>query len=135
MASLFARLTAWRRPAVVQEKIRAPEPSHLFWSATRARRFARIVSGNPRRRGTYDENIRLLNAVYSKKVGGEAHVRLFMQKVNPILFAYAMGWDMRATLKLFDRSAWNTLLTMVIRSKCEHCRAIGLYCHNVVTLY
>jgi hypothetical protein len=127
MASFFSRLMG-RRPARVApepEKIRPPLHCHIFWSATRTRHFARILSVNPKRRGTYDENIRLLNAAYSKKMGKEAHVRLFMQRVNPILFARAMGWDPRVARKLIGYHSWNTLYKMVMRSKCEHCRAAG----------
>jgi len=126
MASFLARLMGRRSARVApssQEKIRSPLHCHIFWSATRARHFARILTGDPKRRGTYDENIRLLNAAYSKKVGTEAHVRLFIQKVNPILFARAMGWDMRLVFKLIGRHPWNTLYNMIVNSKCEHCRA------------
>lgn len=131
MASFFARITRLAfqkrsaRIAPAPEKIRPPPHCHLFWSATRTRHFARILSGNPKRRGTYDENIRLLNAAYSKKIGVDSHVRLFMHSVNPILFAHAMGWDPRFAHKLIGYHSWSTLYKMVIWSKCEHCRKVG----------
>ena len=127
MASFLARLMGRRsaRVAPAPEKIRPPLHCHIFWSATRTRHFAQILSGNPKRRGTYDENIRLLNAAYSKKVGENNNVRLFMQRVNPILFASAMGWNPRVARKLIGYHSWSTLFKMVMLSKCEHCRSIG----------
>lgn len=127
MASFLARFLGRRSPRVAPapQKIRSPLHCHIFWSATRTRHFARILSGNPKRRGTYDENIRLLNDAYSKKMGKEADVRLFMQRVNPILFASAMGWNPRVARKLIGYHSWSTLFKMVMLSKCEHCRSIG----------
>lgn len=104
--------------------IKPPAHYHIFWSATRARTFARIVTLDPKRRSTYDQNIRLLAAEYNMLTGTEANPRQFIQKVNPLLFAHLLGWPPHFTQRTLGRE-WNTLYTMVIYSKCEHCRKLG----------
>lgn len=129
MASLLKRIMSAFRPSQPAYKpIRAPTPDHLFWSATRVRHFAQRITGNQKRRGTYDENIRLLNAVYSKLTGQKGTPQLFMQKVNPLLFGQMFGWHFHDTKKLIG-SQWVVLYKMIVNSKCEHCRQMGAALH------
>ena len=104
--------------------IRAPSPVQIYWSATRARNFARIVSGNPKRRSTYDENIRLLDAVYSKLVGEEGNPLLFMKKVNPLAFAWMNQIPTEKTQKILVDSH-HMLWLRLVNSKCFHCRKMA----------
>ena len=106
------------------EVIRAPSPTHIFWSATRTRRFARIILNDPKWRGTYDKNIRILDTTYSKLVGQKNNPRLFMYKVNPVAFALALGMEPQAIKRLLP-DAWFDLYRRLALSKCEHCRLIG----------
>jgi hypothetical protein len=115
-------------PPVV-ERILPPRHYHINWPATRARHFARIVSGNPKRRGTYNQNIRLLNATYTALIGkpdqtSTADVRLFIQKVNPLAFAHIVGISPLQTKKMLG-PAFLELLYRITHSKCECCRSIA----------
>jgi len=115
-------------PPVV-ERILPPRHYHINWPATRARHLARIVSGNPKRRGTYDQNIRLLNKTYTALIGkpnqmSTADVRLFIQKVNPLAFAHIVGISPLQTKKMLG-PAFVELLHRITHSKCECCRSIG----------
>jgi hypothetical protein len=114
-------------PAV--ERILPPRHYHINWPATRARHFARIVSGNPKRRGTYNQNIRLLNATYTALIGkpdqmSTADVRLFIQKVNPLAFAHIVGISPLQTKKMLG-PAYLELLYRITHSKCECCRSLA----------
>jgi len=116
-------------PVPVMERILPPRHYHINWPATRARHFARIVSGNPKRRGTYDQNIRLLNATYTALIGkpdqmSTADVRLFIQKVNPLAFAHVAGISPLQTKKML-RSVFLELLHRITHSKCECCRSLA----------
>jgi hypothetical protein len=106
------------------ERILPPRPYHINWPASRARHFAQIISGNPKRRGTYDQNIRILNDAYSRLVGSEAHPRAFIQKVNPLIFARLLGWS-EQLIKVTLRGSAHELWTRAAHSKCEHCRALA----------
>ena len=115
-------------PPVV-ERILPPRHYHINWPATRARHFARIVSGNPKRRGTYNQNIRFLNMTYTALIGkpnqmSTADVRLFIQKVNPLAFAHIVGISPLQTKKMLGPS-FLELLHRITHSKCECCRSIG----------
>ena len=116
-------------PVPVVERILPPRHYHINWPATRARHFARIVSGNPKRRGTYDQNIRLLNASYTALIGkpdqtSTADVRLFIQKVNPLAFAHIVGISPIQTKKMLG-PAFLELLHRITHSKCECCRSLA----------
>jgi hypothetical protein len=116
-------------PVPVVERILPPRHYHINWPATRARHFARIVSGNPKRRGTYDQNIRLLNASYTALIGkpdqtSTADVRLFIQKVNPLAFAHIVGISPLQTKKMLG-PAFLELLHRITHSKCECCRSLA----------
>lgn len=116
-------------PVPVVKRILPPRHYHINWPATRARHFARIVSGNPKTRGTYDQNIRLLNALYMQMIGlpqatEEADVRLFIQKCNPLAFAHTVGIHPLLTKKLLGHS-FPELLHRITHSKCECCRALA----------
>jgi len=116
-------------PVPVMERILPPRHYHINWPATRARHFARIVSGNPKRRGTYDQNIRLLNATYTALIGkpdqmSTADVRLFIQKVNPLAFAHIVGISPLQTKKMLG-PVYLDLLYRITHSKCECCRSIA----------
>jgi hypothetical protein len=104
------------------EKIRPPLHCHLFWSATRTRHFARRITGDLKRRSTYDENIRILTATYNKLTNQNVSPRQFMQSVNPLLFGHMIGLSLYEMKKLIG-SDWHTLYRMIANSKCEHCRA------------
>jgi hypothetical protein len=106
------------------ERILPPRPYHINWPASRARHFAQIVSGNPKRRGTYDQNIRILNDAYSRLVGSEAHPRAFIQKVNPLIFARLLGWS-DELIKVTLRGSAHELWIRASYSKCEHCRTLA----------
>ena len=115
-------------PPVV-ERILPPRHYHINWPATRARHFARIVSGNPKRRGTYNQNIRFLNMTYTALIGkpnqmSTADVRLFIQKVNPLAFAHIVGISPLQTKKMLGPS-FLELLHRITHSKCECCRSLG----------
>ena len=106
-------------------KIRSPRHSHVFWNATRAQNFARVLTGDPKRRATYDANIRLLNTVYAKAVGGEeSDPRLFMNKVNPLCFAWLVLFPPQTTRRLLADSH-QMLWMQMVRSKCAHCRNLA----------
>ena len=113
----------------VVERILPPRHYHINWPATRARHFARIVSGNPKRRGTYDQNIRLLNTTYTRLIGkpdqtSTADVRLFIQKVNPLAFAHVVGISPLQTKKMLGPK-FLELLHRITHSKCECCRSLA----------
>lgn len=113
----------------VVERILPPRHYHINWPATRARHFARLVSGNPKRRGTYNQNIRFLNMTYTALIGkpdqmSTADVRLFIQKVNPLAFAHIVGISPLQTKKMLG-PAFVELLYRITHSKCECCRSIG----------
>uniref|UniRef100_A0A6C0BAX2 Uncharacterized protein n=1 Tax=viral metagenome TaxID=1070528 RepID=A0A6C0BAX2_9ZZZZ len=105
------------------EKIRSPLHCHLFWSATRTRHFARILTGDPKRRSTYDKNIRLLTATYNKLTKQNVSPRQFMQSINPLLFGHMIGLSLYDMRRLIG-SPWHTLYRMIANSKCEHCRQL-----------
>ena len=116
-------------PTVPDERILPPRHYHINWPATRARHFARIVSGNPKRRGTYDQNIRLLNGVYTALIGkrdqkSTADVRLFIQKVNPLAFAHVIRMSPLQAKRLLG-PVFPELLHRIVHSKCECCRALA----------
>ena len=103
-----------------------PPHCHIFWSATRTRRFARLVLRNPKRRGTYDQNIHLLSAVYDLFTGAtETDPRLFIQKVNPIPFARMLGLE-PPQIKRFLAGSWRQLNHRLLHSKCAHCRILAI---------
>jgi hypothetical protein len=106
--------------------IRPPPHSHVFWNATRARNFARAVSGNPARRGTYDENIRLLDIVYAAALGRPDDIdpQTFIKKVNPLAFAYTVGLSRTQTKKLLA-GAYYILWQRIAASKCACCRELA----------
>jgi hypothetical protein len=111
--------------ASASTKIRPPRHCHIFWNATRAQNFARILTGNPKRRATYDTNIRLLNTVYEEAVGGEdSDPRHFINKVNPLCFAWVALFPHQTTRRLLADSHQMLWLRMV-RSKCAHCRDLA----------
>ena len=115
-------------PPVV-ERILPPRHYHINWPATRARHFARLVSGNPKRRGTYNQNIRFLNMTYTALIGkpdqmSTADVRLFIQKVNPLAFAHIVGISPLQTKKMLG-PAFLELLHRITHSKCECCRSLA----------
>ena len=115
-------------PPVV-ERILPPRHYHINWPATRARHFARLVSGNPKRRGTYNQNIRFLNMTYTALIGkpdqmSTADVRLFIQKVNPLAFAHIVGISPLQTKKMLG-PAFVELLHRITHSKCECCRSLA----------
>jgi hypothetical protein len=106
--------------------IRPPAPYHIFWPAIRVRRFARLVTGDPKRRGTYNDNIRLLNTIYNLFMRSDnSDPRLFMQKVNPIPFARLIGLQ-PPDIKRFLAGSWSSLNHRLIYSKCEHCRKLAI---------
>lgn len=114
------------------EVIKPPPHCHIFWSATRARNFIHALAGNSKIRGTYNENIRILNAVYSGLVGKESDPRQFIQHVNPVLFAYEMGMP-PALIKRVLAGSWFRLWEQAFYSKCRHCKNIATKMHT--TLY
>jgi hypothetical protein len=107
--------------------IQPPPHCHIFWSATRARRFARLAACNPKRRGTYDQNIRLLSMVYDRLTGTteDGDPRLFMQKVNPIPFARMLGLE-PPQIKRFLAGYWGQLNQRLLHSRCAHCRRLAI---------
>jgi hypothetical protein len=105
--------------------IRAPAPYHIYWPALRTRRFVQKFLGEKYKRGTYDKNIRILNAVYGYMVGTDADAKLFMQRVNPILFAKMLGWSELETRRLIGGRAYHELWLRVANSKCACCRALA----------
>jgi hypothetical protein len=103
-----------------------PRLSTALWTATRARRFVRLMTSNPKWRGTYDQNIRILNAAYNLFTATENDdVRLFMWKVNPIPFARRLGLQ-PAQIKRFMAGSWPVLNYRMIHSKCAHCRKLAI---------
>ena len=112
----------------MSSRILPPRHCHIFWSATRARHFARVILNDPKRRSTYDQNIRLLNGVYGEIMGRPANtdedVRLFITRVNPLALALACRMDKRLIISLL-RSDFQKLLHRFQHSKCSCCRAIG----------
>ena len=109
------------QPQRVADIIRAPPHYHCFWSATRARKFARKLHGNPKHRGTYDHNIRLI----AKQTHPGVDVRLFIQKVNPVLWCVKMGWSKWQMEKLIVPQDLYYLWQRCACSSCEHCRDLA----------
>ena len=109
--------------APVQEVdvIRAPPHYHRFWSATRARKFARKLTGDLKRRGTYDQNIRLI----ASKTHPGVDVRQFIQKVNPVLWCLTVGWSRWDMQKLIMRNDLQDLWHRCAYSSCDHCRYLA----------
>jgi hypothetical protein len=105
----------------VQDIIRAPSHYHRFWSATRARKFARKLTGDPKRRGTYDQNIRLI----ASKTHPGVDVRQFMNKVNPVLWCLTVGWSRWDMQKLIMRDHLADLWRHCAYSSCDHCRDLA----------
>jgi len=108
-------------PQRVADVIRAPPHYHSFWSATRARKFARKLHGNPKHRGTYDHNIRLI----ARQTHPGVDVRLFIQKVNPVLWCVKMGWSKWQMEKLITPRDLHALWDRCAFSSCEHCRDLA----------
>ena len=109
------------QPQRVADVIRAPPHYHRFWSATRARKFARKLHGNPKHRGTYDHNIRLI----ARQTHPGVDVRLFIQKVNPVLWCVKMGWSKWQMEKLITPQDLHALWDRCAYSSCEHCRDLA----------
>ena len=120
--------TPSKQSAKMSTRILPPRHCHIYWSATRARHFARVLLNDPKRRGTYDQNIRLLNSVYGEILGRPANtdkdVRLFIQRVNPLALALACRLEKRLIISLL-RGDFQKLLNRFTHSKCSCCRAIG----------
>jgi len=108
-------------PQRVADVIRAPPHHNSFWSATRARKFARQLHGNPKHRGTYDHNIRLI----ARQTHPGVDVRLFMRKVNPVLWCLKMGWSRPRMQKLITHRDLYDLWLRCAYSSCEHCRELA----------
>jgi len=105
--------------------MKAPR-NHLFWPATRVRRFVRLITDNPRWRGSYDQNIRILNATYNYFVGSTREdPTAFMMKVNPISFARMLGLE-PCQIKVFLPDSWKELNHRLLHSKCEPCRMLAI---------
>jgi hypothetical protein len=100
--------------------IKPPRHAHRFWSATRARLFARKLTGDPKRRSTYDQNIRLIAA----KTHPDVDPRDFIQKVNPVLWCLAVGWSQADAYKLL-KWQWLNLWQRCAYSRCDHCRLLA----------
>ena len=125
----FLRASAKVHPSPPEEKIRAPVHYHLYWPATRTRLFARILTGDPKRRKTYDENIRLLNDAYANVTGNKVHPHLFIQKVNPVLFALAVGISNQEVCTIIRPQHRMRLWQQCAYSSCAHCRQLA-YKHS-----
>ena len=108
-------------PAPLVDVIRAPSHYHRFWSATRARKFARKLTGDPKRRGTYDQNIRLI----ASKTHPGVDVRQFINKVNPVLWCLTVGWSRWDMQKLIMRNHLADLWHRCAYSSCDHCRDLA----------
>ena len=107
--------------AVDMRPIRPPKHYHIYWPALRARAFARVLTGNPMWRGTYDQNIRL---IAERHLPG-CNPREFIQKVNPFLFAKQIGLSDSESRRILHHS-YNYLFAHAAYSRCEHCRALAL---------
>ena len=105
----------------VADVIRAPPHYHCFWTATRARKFARVLLNDPKHRGTFDQNIRLI----ASKTHPGVDVRLFIQKVNPVLWCLKVGWSRFTVQKLIVRNDLQTLWQRCAYSSCDHCRDLA----------
>ena len=105
----------------VVKPIRPPKHYHIYWPALRARAFARILTGIPMWRGTYDQNIRM---IAERHLAG-CNPREFIQTVNPFLFAKQIGLSELDARRLLGRS-YHELWTQAAYSRCEHCRALAL---------
>ena len=130
LSSLYARLVGKRSfsrvspappPTPVMKPIRPPAHYHIYWPALRARAFARILTGNPMWRGTYDQNIRL---IAERHLAG-CNPREFIQKVNPFLFAKQIGLSDSDSRRILHHS-YEYLLIQAAYSRCEHCRTLAL---------
>ena len=108
-------------PAPLVDVIRAPPHYHRFWSATRARKFARKLTGDLKRRGTYDQNIRLI----ASKTHPGVDVRQFIHKVNPVLWCLTVGWSRCDVQKLIMRNDFQALWHRCAYSSCDHCRYLA----------
>ena len=108
-------------PAPLVDVIRAPPHYHRFWSATRARKFARKLTGDLKRRGTYDQNIRLI----ASKTHPGVDVRQFIHKVNPVLWCLTVGWSRWDMQKLIMRNDLQDLWHRCAYSSCDHCRYLA----------
>lgn len=114
-------LTPVVSPAPLVDVIRAPPHYHRFWSATRARKFARKLTGDLKRRGTYDQNIRLI----ASKTHPGVDVRQFIDKVNPVLWCLTVGWSRCDVQKLIMRNDLQALWHRCAYSSCDHCRYLA----------
>lgn len=101
--------------------IRPPPHCHRFWSATRARKFARLLLNDPKHRGTYDQNIRLV----ASKTHPDVDVRQFIEKVNPVLWCLKLGWSHNLVRCLIVRRDLDLLWQRVAYSSCAHCRDLA----------
>ena len=104
----------------VTSVIKPPPHAHRFWSATRARLFARKLTGDPKRRGTYDQNIRVI----ASKTHPDVDPRIFIEKVNPVLYCLTVGWSQEDAYKLL-KWQWLNLWRRCAYSRCEHCRLLA----------
>jgi hypothetical protein len=114
-------LAPLQTPQPVADIIRAPPHYHCFWTATRARKFARVLLNDPKHRGTFDQNIRLI----ASKTHPGVDVRLFIQKVNPVLWCLKVGWSRFTVQKLIVRNDLQTLWQRCAYSSCDHCRDLA----------
>lgn len=104
--------------------IRPPPHCHRFWSATRARKFARVLLKDPKHRGTYDQNIRLI----ASKTHPDVDVRQFIEKVNPVLWFLKVGWSKNLLPRLISEPRDLYLLWQrCAYSSCAHCRELARY--------
>ena len=101
--------------------IRPPPHCHRFWSATRARKFARLLLNDPKHRGTYDQNIRLV----ASKTHPGVDVRKFIEKVNPVLWCLKLGWSHNLVRCLIVRRDLDLLWQRCAYSSCAHCRDLA----------
>ena len=111
-------------PIVTEPKpdiIRAPPHYHRFWSATRARKFAQVLLKNPKHRGNYDQNIRLI----AQQTHPTVDVRQFIQKVNPVLWCLKVNWSKYLVQRLIQPRDLGGLWQSCAYSSCAHCRELA----------
>ena len=101
--------------------IRAPPHYHCFWSATRARKFARVLLSDNKHRGTYDQNIRLI----ASQTHPGVDVRQFIQKVNPVLWCLKVNWSKYLVQRLIQPRDLGGLWQRCAYSSCAHCRELA----------
>ena len=116
--------TKMTHTAAPSDYIRPPQHGYALWSATRTRHFMRRVLNNPKWRGTYTKNIRFLAALHEKMNGGKVDPRVFMWKVNPILFGKSLGWSNDDIYRMVGRHNWAELIHRIQHSSCAQCRCM-----------